>query len=217
MLRELIRELDLHKAILVAVSKTKSVPEILKVYNQGQRIFGENRVQELLAKHEQLPKDIKWHFIGNLQKNKVKYITPFVSMIHSVDSIELARTINKYANNSERKVDVLLQMKIASEHTKMGMDDVKLTSILEEKHKLKNVNIRGLMGMASFTNDEDIVREEFKALKTTFNKTKQEYFSADASFDQLSMGMSGDYKIALEEGSTMIRIGSLLFGPRNYI
>jgi PLP dependent protein len=218
------------KAILVAVSKTKSAEDILELYNLGQRDFGENYVQELADKYEQLPKDIRWHFIGHLQSNKVKYITPFVHLIHGVDSESLLQEINKQAGKNNRAIDVLLQVHIAQEETKFGFSEEELDGLLSklENLELGNVNIRGLMGMASFSDDMDLVRREFAFLKKLFDKThsalsiQPSAFSLPPSalsikpsaFSILSMGMSGDYKTAIEEGSTMVRIGSLIFGER---
>jgi pyridoxal phosphate enzyme (YggS family) len=209
-------ELDAKHVTLVAVSKTKPVSDILELYELGQRDFGENYVQELVEKAEQLPKDIRWHFIGHLQSNKVKYIAPFVHLIHGVDSEKLLREINKQAAKLNRTIDVLLQIHIAKEETKFGLDEEELNLIIGQFENLKMENIRvcGLMGMASFSEDMNLVRSEFQYLKTLFDQHK---FTIQYSpFTILSMGMSGDYKIAIEEGSTMVRIGSLLFGARNY-
>lgn len=204
---------------LVAVSKTKSVSEIMVLYNQGQRIFGENKVQELVEKYEELPKDIQWHLIGHLQSNKVKYIASFIQMIHSVDSLKLLFEINKEAKKSNRIIPILLQMHIASEETKFGLSLKELFEILEyytaPNSELKNIEIQGLMGMATNTQDEQIIRTEFKELKNTFESVKKTILLSKENFNELSMGMSSDYKIAIQEGSTMIRIGSLLFGSRN--
>lgn len=197
---------------LVAVSKTKPVEDIQALYTLGQRDFGENYVQELTEKESLLPKDINWHFIGHLQSNKVKYIAPFVHLIHGVDSFKLLKEINKEAAKNNRTIDCLLQMYIAKEETKFGLDENELRDILTQKNSLPNVRIRGLMGMASFTEDMNTVRQEFRNLHSIF-KTIQNH---NIGIDTLSMGMSGDYKIAIEEGSTMIRVGSLLFGARNY-
>lgn len=202
------------KATLVAVSKTKPVPDIQELYNLGHRDFGENYVQELVEKYEQLPKDIHWHFIGHLQSNKVKYIAPFVHLIHGVDSINLLKEINKQALKNNRVINCLLQLHIAKEETKFGFDAHELKQI-HELHELKNIKIVGLMGMASFSDDMNLVRSEFKNLKTIFDNYDQQPTS-NFQLQTLSMGMSSDYKIALEEGSNMVRIGSLLFGERNY-
>lgn len=200
-------------ALLVAVSKTRSEEQILHLYHQGQRIFGENRVQELVPKYQHLPKDIQWHLIGSLQKNKVKYIAPFVSVIHSVDDFELAQTIDKEALKSKRTIDVLLQIKIAQEESKQGFEFNELQDSLsvDPWHQLKNIRITGVMGMASLTDDMDQVRDEFKKLAAYFKNIKEDFFSGQPDFTNISMGMSGDFKIALEEGSTMVRIGTALF------
>lgn len=222
--KELITELD-SKAILVAVSKTKPVEDILELYDLGHRDFGENYVQELVDKEAQLPKDIRWHFIGHLQSNKIKYIAPFVHLIHGVDKESLLREINKQALKNNRIIDCLLQVHISTEETKFGFDIHELNQ-LHGLHELRNVNIKGLMGMASFSDDMNLVRNEFKKLKVLFNKYFQQknevnkpgntLFTIHHSPFTLSMGMSSDYKIAVEEGSNMVRIGSLLFGERNY-
>jgi pyridoxal phosphate enzyme (YggS family) len=212
--KEIIKELN-GKATLVAVSKTKPVEDILELYNEGQRDFGENYVQELVDKEAVLPKDIRWHFIGHLQSNKVKYIAPFVYLIHGVDSESLLTEINKQALKNNRTIDCLLQVHIATEETKFGFDSHELNE-LHGLHELKNVNIKGLMGMASFSNDMNLVRSEFKKLKELYDKTNAQYSIFNIQYSILSMGMSSDYKIAVEEGSNMVRIGSLLFGERNY-
>jgi pyridoxal phosphate enzyme (YggS family) len=205
-----------HQATLVAVSKTKSVEDIMFLYQMGQRIFGENRVQELTDKYELLPKDIEWHIIGHLQKNKVKYIIPFISMIHSVDSFDLLEAINQQAKKHNRIITVLLQFHIAQEETKFGLNIEEANKLLQdaENHKLVNVRICGVMGMASFTDDQVQVRNEFRALKDYFDTLKNCYFPNDEAFRVISMGMSGDYKIAIAEGSNMIRVGSAIFGAR---
>jgi pyridoxal phosphate enzyme (YggS family) len=203
---------------LIAVSKTKPVEAIMALYNQGQRAFGENKVQEMLEKWEALPKDIEWHLIGHLQRNKVKYIAPFVHMIHSVDSVKLLFEIEKEAVRCQRSIDVLLQMHIASEETKFGMDNKELIELLDyytaQPEMQRYVRIRGLMGMATNTDNKEIVRKEFAHLRNQFLFVQQSYFPGMSHFSELSMGMSSDYKIAIEEGSTMVRIGSLLFGER---
>jgi hypothetical protein len=218
LLTQIQEELQQNKTTLVAVSKTKSCDAILTLYNEGQRIFGENKVQELVEKQAQLPKDIQWHLIGHLQTNKVKYIIPFVDMIHSVDSLHLLREINKQANLQNRIVRVLLQVHIAQEDSKFGLDTKELVEIMEyytaENSSLGNVTICGLMGMATFTEDEQIIRQEFKQLMELFTFIKNGYLIHKKDFKERSMGMSGDYKIAIQEGSTMVRIGSLLFGDR---
>ena len=197
---------------LVAVSKTKPNEALLEAYEAGQRILGENRVQEMADKYQDLPKDIEWHMIGHVQRNKVKYMIDFVSLIHGVDSFRLLKEINKQAKKAGRKVDCLLQMHIAEEDSKYGLDRTELYDMVDSEAfaKLGNVNIRGLMGMATFTDDEAQVRREFKGLKSQFDELKQKL----PQLNILSMGMSGDYKIAIEEGSTMVRIGSSIFGAR---
>lgn len=204
---------------LVAVSKTKPNEIISEAYELGQRIFGENKVQELTEKHEQLPKDIDWHFIGHLQTNKVKYIAPFVNLIHAVDSFKLLKTIDKEADKNNRRIDCLLQLHIAREETKFGLSVKEVVDILQsaEYKEFKNIQIIGLMGMATFTDDENMVRKEFRYLKECFAKIKEEFFSDSLFFKELSMGMSGDYLLAIEEGSTMVRIGSSIFGARTYM
>lgn len=202
---------------LVAVSKTKPIEAILEAYNTGHKVFGENKIQEMVEKYNQLPKDIEWHMIGHLQRNKVKYMAEFVYLIHGVDSFKTLKEINKQAKKHQRVINCLLQIKIAKEETKFGMDVNEASSILtsEEFKLLENICITGFMGMASFTNNSEIVREEFKTLKQHYNTLKT-YTSNNFQPLTLSMGMSGDYQIAIEEGSTMIRVGSLIFGERNY-
>ena len=216
MYSELITELNEKNVKLVAVSKTKPVSAILNVYQRGQKIFGENRAQELAQKYEELPKDIEWHLIGRLQKNKAKLIAPFVSLIHSVDSLKLLKEINKQAKKHGRVIDCLLQLKIAQEDSKFGMSLSEACSLLEsnEVSELQNVRIVGVMGMATFTYDQTVVRSEFAELKSSFDELKEKYFSNVDFFKEISMGMSGDYEIAIDEGSTMVRIGSLIFGAR---
>ena len=208
---------DLHgKATLIAVSKTKPVEDIKALYDLGHRDFGENYVQELTEKHTLLPKDINWHFIGHLQSNKVKYIAPFVHLIHGVDSLSLLKEINKQALKNNRIINCLLQIYIAKEETKFGLDSDELDAILKtDLTELKNICICGLMGMASFSESIDLVRAEFTYLKTLFDVHAPQLTNNEQQ-TTLSMGMSADYKIALEAGSNMIRIGSLLFGERNY-
>lgn len=204
------------KAELIAVSKTKSLEHIQALYDLGQRDFGENYVQELMEKQEKLPGDIRWHFIGHLQKNKVKYIASFIHLIQSVDSFALLKEINKQALKNDRIIHCLLQIHIAKEETKFGLDINELKDLVNspELNTLKNIKITGLMGMASFSNDENLIRTELMYLKKIFDKNKAfSFFNYQLS--TLSMGMSGDYKIALEEGSNLVRIGSLLFGNRN--
>lgn len=200
--------------ILVAVSKTKPASAIQEAYESGHRDFGENKVQELVAKAAELPKDINWHLIGHLQTNKVKYIAPFVHLIHSVDSLKLLEEINKHALKHNRIIDCLLQVYIAKEETKFGLDQQELTELLASSTSLSGIRIRGLMGMASNTNDVDIVGAEFKQLKTIFDNIANEIKSTD--FNVLSMGMSSDYQLAITNGSNMIRLGSTIFGERNY-
>jgi len=201
---------------LVAVSKTKTVEDIMQAYDAGHRLFGENRVQELLDKYEHLPGDIKWHMIGHLQRNKVKYIAGFISMIESVDSARLLRTINKEAEKSGRVIDCLLQFHIALEETKFGFSLDEVKDMLDEGilSEMQNVNIRGVMGMATFTDDMVKVRSEFVKLKSFFDELKNKYFSQKDDFSEISMGMSGDYPVALDEGSTMVRLGTSIFGAR---
>ena len=215
---EIVQELD-EKAVLVAVSKTKPVEAIKELYDLGHRDFGENYVQELVEKQQKLPKDIRWHFIGHLQSNKVKYIAPFVHLVHGVDSFKLLQQINKEAKKHNRTIDVLLQVHIAEEETKFGLDENELHHLLhtnsDELHKLTNTTIKGLMGMASFTDDIENIRREFRHLKSLFDKYVQSQIQ-NSKFEILSMGMSSDYVIAIEEGSNMVRIGSLIFGERQY-
>ena len=203
---------------LVAVSKFHPVEMIEEAYHAGQRIFGENHVQEMTQKHELLPKDIEWHFIGHLQTNKVKYIAPFVSLIHSVDSFKLLKEINKQAEKSQRVISCLLQIHIAQEETKFGFSfDECRTMLQEEEWKtLTHVQLCGVMGMATFTDDVQEVRNEFRSLKKFFDEIKENYFSNNDAFHEISMGMTDDYPIAIEEGSTLIRIGTKIFGERVY-
>ena len=203
---------------LIAVSKTKPIETVLEAYQSGHKIYGENKVQELVTKYEKLPKDIEWHMIGHMQSNKVKYIAPFVSLIHGVDSFKLLKIINKEGKKCDRKLNCLLQFHIAKEETKFGLDLNEAAEFLksEEFKALGNINICGVMGMATFTENEGAVRSEFKELVYIFNELKKNFFSDKDDFKEISMGMSGDYKIAIEEGATMVRIGSLLFGERNY-
>ena len=214
--KELKLELDKANVKLIAVSKTQTIEAINNIYEQGQRAFGENRVQEMVEKKEALNNDIEWHMIGYLQRNKVKYIAPFVSMIHSVDNMKLAKTVDKEGKKNERIINILLQVKIAQEDTKSGFDFTQLIEEIEVLKQLESINICGLMGMGTFTNNTDITHAEFKRLKSYFDQLKEEYFSDHPGFKEISMGMSGDYPIAIKEGSTMVRIGSLLFGARNY-
>lgn len=201
---------------LVAVSKTKPVEIILEAIDAGQQVFGENKVQELVLKQQELPDFIQWHFIGHLQRNKVKLIAPFISLIHSVDSFRLLKEINKEALKNRRIIPLLLQFHIASEDTKFGLDYEEACDILRsaDTQNLKNIRISGVMGMATFTQDHNTIRKEFKKLKGIFERLKCDFFSEDHRFKEISMGMSDDYRIAIEEGSTMIRVGSGIFGPR---
>ena len=203
---------------LVAVSKFHPVEMIEEAYHAGQRIFGENHVQEMTQKHELLPKDIEWHFIGHLQTNKVKYIAPFVSLIHSVDSFKLLKEINKQAEKSQRVISCLLQIHIAQEETKFGFSFDECRSMLQEEEwkTLTHVQLCGVMGMATFTDDIQEVRNEFRSLKKFFDEIKENYFSHIEAFREISMGMTDDYPIAIEEGSTLIRIGTKIFGERVY-
>ncbi|MFK5959381.1 MAG: YggS family pyridoxal phosphate-dependent enzyme [Lutibacter sp.] len=202
---------------LIAVSKTKPNSAILEAYNAGQRAFGENKIQEMAEKHEFLPKDIEWHMIGHLQSNKIKYMASFVHLIHGVDSLKKLQEINKQAFKHHRTINCLLQLKIASETTKFGMSIPEIETLLnsEELKNLKNIQITGFMGMASFTDNINIIRTEFKSLKTASNLLKK-YIAFNFNPKTFSMGMSGDYQIAIEEGSTMVRVGSAIFGIRNY-
>jgi pyridoxal phosphate enzyme (YggS family) len=201
---------------LIAVSKTKPKEDLIQAYQAGQRVFGENKVQEMADKYESLPKDIQWHLIGHLQTNKVKYIAPFVTLIHAVDSLKLLKEIDKEAKKNNRVIDCLLQFFIASEETKFGLSFEEATEILESKEfiEMENVRIVGLMGMASFVEDQDQIRDEFRILHNYFQVIKSHHFKFNPDFKELSMGMSGDYAIAIEEGSTMVRIGSSIFGGR---
>jgi len=196
---------------LVAVSKTKPNSAIMEAYTAGQRVFGENKVQDMVAKSEELPSDIQWHMIGHLQTNKVKFIAPFVSLIHGVDSLKLIKEIDKRAAQNNRIIDCLLQIHIAEEETKFGLSDIEASQVLEYAKHLKNIRITGLMGMATNTRDDSIVRSEFSGLKALFLKFQS--FSQDMQI--ISMGMSTDYEIAIEQGSTMVRVGSAIFGHRN--
>jgi len=194
---------------LVAVSKTKKNSAILEAYQIGQRIFGENKVQELVEKAEELPKDINWHMIGHLQTNKVKFIAPFVSLIHGVDSIKLLKEINKRAEQNNRVIDCLMQVHIATESTKFGFDISEVNEAINNTKEFQNIKIVGLMGMATFTDNKQQVIQEFNSLKVVFNTVKNKHVTT------LSMGMSGDYQLAIEQGSTMVRVGSAIFGHRN--
>lgn len=212
---QLLADLGSHHVTLVAVSKTKPAEEIKELYDLGQRDFGENYVQELTEKYEQLPKDIRWHFIGHLQSNKVKLIAPFVHLIQSADSLKLLQEINKQAKKCNRIIDCLLEVHIAQEETKFGFDENEIDSLINEFDTLalENIRVCGLMAMASLTDDMEKVRNEFKRLKEIFNRHAN-HQTANFKLEILSMGMSSDYSIAIEEGSTMVRIGSLIFGER---
>lgn len=215
-LQALKAQLSEHKVKLVAVSKTKPIEVILEFYEAGHKAFGENKVQELVEKYEQMPKDIEWHFIGHLQSNKVKYIASFVHLIHGVDSFKLLQEINKQAAKNDRIIDCLLQMHIAEESTKFGFDESEVFEVLQDSdfEALENVRIAGVMGMATYTDDTQQVRREFHQLQQIFEALKNRFFEGQDSFKEISMGMSGDYELAIEEGSTMVRVGSLLFGSR---
>ena len=200
------------KADLVAVSKTRSIQEIQEAYNSGQLKFGENRVQEIVDKQSKLPNNIEWHMIGHLQKNKVKYIAKFINLIHSVDRISLAKEIDKHAKKENRRIDCLIQLKISKEESKFGLQIEDFKNFYESLKNYKNLNIIGLMGMASFTDDNELIDSEFKKIKTIYD----DMVLIDSGFKVLSIGMSDDYDIALENGSNMIRVGSKIFGKRNY-
>jgi len=216
MLSEIRHNLQPFHAKLVAVSKTKTKFEILELYRQGHRDFGENRVQELLDKKPELPEDIRWHFVGHLQTNKVKNLSDFIYLIHSVDNLRLLSEINKQGEKMGRKIQVLIQIKIAHEITKYGVEPEQIDLFFNDPiwHELPFVDVNGVMGMASFVRDENQIRQEFRKLKSIHDYLKDKYFHNIDTFREISMGMSGDYHIALEEGSTMVRIGTLLFGPR---
>ena len=203
---------------LVAVSKTKPVSDIQEAYDAGHRTFGENYPQEMRDKHEVLPQDIQWHFIGHLQTNKIKYIIPYVTLIHSIDTANLLEAVNKEAKKHDRVVDCLLQFHIAQEQTKFGLDLDEARQMLDSEafKAMENVRICGVMGMATFTDDQVEVRKEFKHLKSIFDTLKTDYFADQPQFKEISMGMSEDYLIAIEEGATMVRVGSKIFGARNY-
>lgn len=203
---------------LVAVSKTKPIEQLKEAYDAGQRVFGENKALELRDKHEALPKDIQWHFIGHLQTNKIKYIAPFVSLIHSVDSFKLLNEIDKIGKKTDRIIPCLLQFYIAEEESKFGFDMKEAEQMLNstEFNELKNIEIHGVMGMATYTDNKEQIKKEFKHLSTIFHKLKEEYFSNNINFKELSMGMTDDFELAIEEGSTMVRVGSAIFGNRIY-
>ena len=202
----------LDKADLIAVSKTRTIQEIKQAYNSGQLKFGENRVQEIVDKQSKLPDDIEWHMIGHLQKNKVKYIAGFIKLIHSLDRISLAKEIDKQAKKEDRIIDCLIQIKISKEDSKFGLKIEDFTDFYKNMESFKNINIIGLMGMATFTSDIELINEEFKMIKRIYDNVA----SIDPKFRVLSIGMSDDYNIAIENGSTMIRVGSKIFGKRNY-
>jgi pyridoxal phosphate enzyme (YggS family) len=201
---------------LIAVSKTKPNEAILEAYQTGHRMFGENKAQELIRKQPELPADIEWHFIGHLQSNKAKYIAPFVSMIHSIDSFKILKTVNKEARKNDRVIPCLLQFHIAEEESKYGLSEAEAREILESDayKNMENVSIAGVMGMATFTDDSEMVRSEFRKLKSIFDNLKNSYFAEQPEFKEISMGMSDDYPLALEEGSTIVRVGSKIFGAR---
>jgi len=204
---------------LVAVSKTKPVHTVMEAYDAGQRVFGENKAQDLISKQTELPHDIEWHFIGHLQTNKVKYLTPFVSMIESVDSLKLLKEINKQAAKAGRKVNCLLQFHIASEYTKFGLNLAEGEEILEseEYSQMEHIQVCGVMGMATFTDEEAILRQEFTVLREVYQEIKANYFKDADTFREISMGMSGDYLLAIEEGSTNVRVGTAIFGARDRV
>lgn len=216
MIDQILSKVNQHGAQLVAVSKTHPMTKIMEVYQSGQRIFGENRPQEMLEKHAALPDDIQWHMIGHLQTNKVKYIAPFVAMIHAVDSLKLLQEIDRQGRKNQRVINCLLQFYIAKEETKFGLDESEAIQLLSspEYTALQHVCICGVMGMATFSDDQQLVRQEFRQLKGIFDRLKARFFVQNDQFKEISMGMSGDWEIALEEGSTLVRIGSLIFGSR---
>lgn len=206
-----------NKVTLVAVSKTKPEEDIQEAYEAGQRVFGENKAQEMTAKYESLPKDIQWHMIGHLQRNKVKYIAPYVSLVHSVDSVRLLKEINKEAKKNDRIIDCLLQVYIAKEESKFGLDESEVIDLIENVlPELENIQIVGLMGMATNTENQQTITNEFNGLRTFFENLKFNQFKDSTAFQVLSMGMSGDYSLAISCGSNMVRIGSAIFGSRNY-
>jgi PLP dependent protein len=213
---KIIKELEGTNARLVAVSKTKPNEQLMALYDKNQRVFGENYVQELVDKYATLPKDIEWHFIGHLQSNKVKYIAPFVTMIHAIDTFKLLQEIDKQALKNNRIIKCLLQFHIAEEESKFGFDRQGVLSFLESDafKQLKNIELCGVMGMATFTENKTQVKREFQELKSIFDTLKTNYFSDKTAFKDISMGMSDDYQLAIAEGSTMVRIGSLIFGKR---
>lgn len=203
---------------LIAVSKTKPVEDLQAAYDAGQRLFGENKALEMRDKHSVLPQDIEWHFIGHLQTNKIKYIASYVTLIHSIDSLALLQAVDKEAAKHDRVIDCLLQFHIASEETKFGLDMAEAEELLKAyaAGTMQHVRLVGVMGMATNTDDRDLIRREFRTLKDCFDQIKADYFADEPSFAEVSMGMSGDYRIAMEEGSTLVRVGSAIFGARNY-
>jgi PLP dependent protein len=217
-IKALQAELNGTKCRLIAVSKTQSMEKIIEAYDAGQRLFGENKAQEMASKYEALPKDIEWHMIGHLQTNKVKYIAPFVTLIHSVDSIKLLEEINKQAKKSNRIIRCLLQVYIAHEETKFGFEPEEVIELANQKLTVAypNLEIIGLMGMATFTNNQDQIKNEFHTLHKLFNQLKSMTLPATMQMTELSIGMSSDYKMAIQEGSTLVRVGTAIFGERNY-
>jgi PLP dependent protein len=214
----IIAELSGTSCQLIAVSKTQPIERLQEAYDAGQRIFGENKAQELASKYEALPKDIEWHMIGHLQTNKVKYIAPFVSLIHSIDSTKLLEEVDKQAKKANRKISCLLQVHIAKEETKFGfgVDEIKELINSETLANFSNVEIKGLMGMATFTENQEQIRNEFAVINNLFQSLKSQTLPANVEMKELSIGMSSDYKIAIEEGSTLVRVGTAIFGARNY-
>ncbi len=213
---KLVNESLLPNCRLIAVSKTQPIKNLEEAYEAGQRIFGENKVQEMEEKYQALPKDIEWHMIGHLQTNKVKYIAPFVTLIHSVDSLKLAEEINKQGKKLNRKISCLFQIFIANEETKFGFSETEVLDLIDHYPLfLTHIQINGLMGMASFTDDQDQIRKEFRGLKQLFEKIKKKELPPTIRMEELSIGMSSDYKIAMEEGSTLVRLGTAIFGDRN--
>jgi len=204
---------------IIVISKTRSIDEIMEAYHAGQRIFGENKALELVSKQVLLPSDIEWHFVGHLQTNKVKYIVPVTSMIQSIDSLKLLKTVNKEAQELNRSVNCLLQFHIATEETKFGLDLQEAIGLMQtmRNEKMKNVSIHGVMGMATYSDDQGLISREFQLLKSCFSQLKRDFFSTNQDFKEISMGMSGDYLSAIHEGSTMIRVGTVIFGERNVI
>lgn len=201
---------------LIAVSKTKPVADLQEAYDAGQRLFGENKALEMRDKHAVLPDDIEWHFIGHLQSNKVKYIAPFVALIHSIDSLAILQTVDREAAKHDRTIDCLLQFHIATEETKFGLDQQEAEQLLSHCDDLHHVRIVGVMGMATNTDDRTLIRSEFHTLKAIFDHLRQQFFADRPYFCEISMGMSGDYDLAIQEGSTLVRVGSAIFGARNY-